>query len=119
VNLWISGDTEAALAQVREVFMRPGAAGGAFTLMSQWATALGDPQLALALRNGGGEAAGITGPRRDVSGLWLPYASAMRKLPGFKTWLGELGVVDYWRATGNWGDYCRPLEGNDDFECYR
>ncbi len=114
VNLWIAGDIEGALAFVRETFMRPGAAGGTFTLMSQWATALGDPQLALDLRNGKGEGSGL-GQRRDVSGMWLPYASDMRKLPGFKEWLVELGVVDYWRSTGNWADLCRPV--NDDFEC--
>jgi TolB-like protein/Flp pilus assembly protein TadD len=115
VNLWIAGNKEAALEEVRRIVMRPGVAGATFTLMSQWATVLGDPQLALDIRNGGGEVAGITGPRRDVSGLWLPYASDMRKLPGFKQWAQELGLVDYWRSTGNWADLCRPV--NDDFEC--
>jgi len=27
-----------------------------------------------------------------------------------------LKLYDYWRATGNWGDHCRPV-GADDFEC--
>jgi hypothetical protein len=26
-------------------------------------------------------------------------------------------VVDYWRETGSWGDYCRPV-GGDNFECH-
>ena len=25
-------------------------------------------------------------------------------------------AVEYWRESGNWGDYCRPV-GADDFEC--
>jgi hypothetical protein len=24
---------------------------------------------------------------------------------------------DYWRASGEWGDFARPL-GDDDFECW-
>jgi DNA-binding winged helix-turn-helix (wHTH) protein len=28
----------------------------------------------------------------------------------------DLGLVDYWRASGNWNDFCRPL-GKDDFDC--
>ena len=29
----------------------------------------------------------------------------------------ELGLVDYWRAVGDWGDFCKPV-GDDDFECH-
>jgi hypothetical protein len=29
----------------------------------------------------------------------------------------ELGLVDYWRASGKWGDFARPV-GTDDFECW-
>jgi hypothetical protein len=29
----------------------------------------------------------------------------------------ELGLADYWRASGNWSDFARPL-GTDDFECW-
>jgi hypothetical protein len=25
--------------------------------------------------------------------------------------------VDYFRASGNWGDFCKPV-GKDDFECH-
>jgi hypothetical protein len=28
----------------------------------------------------------------------------------------ELRLVDYWRSSGNWGDFCRPI-GRNDFEC--
>jgi TolB-like protein len=114
-DLWMQGDNVRALELIREFIRAPGRAGAAFTIASQWATVLGDPQLALDLRNGKGEVADFIGERRDVSALWHPYASDMRKLPGFKEWLNELGVVNYWRSTGNWADLCHPV--NDDFEC--
>jgi len=40
----------------------------------------------------------------------------MRRLPGFKDLVSKLGLVDYWRSSGNWGEFCR-LVGADDFEC--
>jgi hypothetical protein len=40
----------------------------------------------------------------------------MRRLPGFKTLMEKEGLLNYWRTTGNWADYCRPV--NDDFECF-
>jgi hypothetical protein len=48
--------------------------------------------------------------------LWLAIHKDMRRLPGFKDLVRDLGLVDYWRTTGNWGQFCRPL-GEDDFEC--
>ena len=48
---------------------------------------------------------------------WSPMTVAFRLTEAFKDAMREQGLVDYWRASGNWGDYCRPLEGNDDFEC--
>jgi hypothetical protein len=30
----------------------------------------------------------------------------------------DLGLHDYWRKSGRWGDFARPV-GNDDFEIYR
>lgn len=40
----------------------------------------------------------------------------MGKLPGFKDLVREVGLVDYRRSSGNWGDFCYPVS-NDDFEC--
>jgi len=80
--------------------------------LAAWAAYFSDPELAL----------------RAIQGLpplvvnafnwtvWRPVHSEMRRLPGFKVLLSEWGLVDYWRATGNWGDFCRP-SGTDDFEC--
>jgi TolB-like protein len=48
--------------------------------------------------------------------LWRHIHKGMRRLPGFKDLVRDVGLVDYWRTTGKWGDFCRPL-GDDDFEC--
>jgi hypothetical protein len=34
----------------------------------------------------------------------------------FKALLRDFRYVEYWRAQGTWGDFCRPT-GPDDFEC--
>ena len=48
--------------------------------------------------------------------LWSPILKEMRRLPGFKDIVREWKLVDYWRETGNWGEFCHPV-GRDDFEC--
>ena len=47
--------------------------------------------------------------------LWTTPYSSVRTLPGFKQLLRDAGVVDYWRQTGRWGDFCKPV--GEDFEC--
>jgi len=47
--------------------------------------------------------------------LWLPAMAAVRKDARFKDILRDLGLYDYWRKSGKWGDFARPL-GEDDFE---
>ena len=48
--------------------------------------------------------------------IWRPIHKGMRQLPEFKDFVREMGLVDYWRKSGKWGDFCRPV-GNDDFVC--
>jgi TolB-like protein len=48
--------------------------------------------------------------------MWHPALREVRKTPGFKSFVRELGLLDMWRASGRWNDYCHPL-GSDDFEC--
>ncbi|MEO6081159.1 MAG: TIR domain-containing protein [Steroidobacteraceae bacterium] len=48
--------------------------------------------------------------------IWDPGLSEVRKLPGFKQLMREIGLVDYWRKYG-WTDYCKPTTG-EDFECH-
>jgi TolB-like protein len=49
--------------------------------------------------------------------LWAPSHNGVREDPRFKQILRDQGLYDYWRASGDWGDFCKPV-GNDDFECH-
>jgi TolB-like protein len=53
----------------------------------------------------------------NAGDLWFPIFKRMHSDPRFKKTLRDLGLVDYWRTSGNWGDYCKPV-GKDDFECH-
>jgi TolB-like protein len=48
--------------------------------------------------------------------IWGPSYSGYRSDPAFKRLLRDLKLTDYFRATGNWGEFCHPV-GSDDFEC--
>jgi hypothetical protein len=48
--------------------------------------------------------------------IWRPIYHGMREDPGFKDLVRNQRLDDYWRATGNWSDFCRTL-GHADFEC--
>jgi TolB-like protein/Tfp pilus assembly protein PilF len=52
----------------------------------------------------------------QLESLWLNYVSGLRADPKFKAMVRESGLAHYFRASGKWGDYCRPV-GADDFEC--
>lgn len=52
-----------------------------------------------------------------IGGIWYSYGTGLRSDPEFKEVLRDLKLVDYYRAGGNWGDFCKPL-GPDDFECH-
>ena len=75
-----------------------------------WAGYFGDATLALkATRAAIDEQAGL------MVYVWLPQLASMRRLPEFKEYLREIGMVDYWKEYG-WPDICHEL-GEDDFEC--
>lgn len=48
--------------------------------------------------------------------IWDDVYADMRRLPDFNQLLQEKGVVDYWRATGKWGEFC-VAAGGQDFVC--
>jgi thioredoxin-like negative regulator of GroEL len=76
------------------------------------AFAMGDTELALtAMRHlvvdlGGG-----------LGNLWSSSSPAMRADPRFKQMLRDVGLIDFFRASGKWNDFCRPV-GEDDFQCH-
>lgn len=44
--------------------------------------------------------------------LWHPVLKRVRRSDGFAELVNGLGMVNAWRSTGHWGDFCRP--GPDD-----
>jgi len=106
----LRNDPQAALALIR----REAPKMQTFDIVpsSSWANYFGDPSLALSLFR--------RAPRGVQIGLlihiWLPLYADMRKLPAFKDLVRDLGLVDYWRSTGKWNDFCHPV-GDKDFEC--
>lgn len=83
------------------------------TGIAQMAGYFGDHELALKCLN---EAfVKHRGPNMVV--VWHPLLAGARKLEGFKQFAREVGLYEYWRASGHWGDFARPL-GDDDFEVF-
>jgi TolB-like protein len=50
--------------------------------------------------------------------IWHPQFKSARATAGFKTLVRDLGLYDYWRTSGHWGDFARPV-GEHDFEIFR
>lgn len=47
--------------------------------------------------------------------IWHPVMRNARKTSEFKQLLRDMGLMSYWRRSGQWGDFARSL-GDDDFE---
>jgi TolB-like protein/tetratricopeptide (TPR) repeat protein len=104
----------AARTAIREAFQDPSNQDATrIGVVGQYADHFGDKDLALvAFRR-----AMVELPTEDFTLLWNPYETGLRADPRFKDILRNLGLVDYFRKTGNWGDFCKPV-GKDDFECH-
>ena len=108
VMLGLLDTPEAAVAELRKFLTDP-AYANPFNrnTIAVWASYFGDHELALQIN-------------REIGSLsvatWRPIYKPMRRLPDFKEVVTKAGLVDYWRTTGNWGDFCHPV-GDDDFEC--
>ena len=114
VMLRYLGDPPAALGELQRQFDDPVSSSSNVALMmiSAWAAYFGKPELAV-------EAMERLPALMGVSFnwvIWRPVLRDMRRLPEFKALVRTWGLDDYWRETGNWGDYCRPV-GTNDFEC--
>lgn len=84
-----------------------------FGVLAMWSAYFDDPETALALIRRFYDSK-ITRDLVSMS-LWEPIYHGMRKLPGFKDLVREMGLVDYWLTYG-WADACHPV-GDNDFEC--
>jgi hypothetical protein len=106
---------EAARAAIRQAFDDPANQNASsLTGIFLYADLCGDKDLALAaLRR-----AFVDLNKINFEGLWWPFVTDLRTDPRFKDIVREIGLVDYWRVSGNWGDFARPL-GRDDFELIR
>ena len=106
-------DPVAALKELHRLAAEPRFQAGINRyVLSQWAAYFGDQKYALELFRDIADHSALSGQY----GAWRPINRNMRKLPGFKDYLRKIGLVDYWRKSGNWGDFCHPI-GDDDFEC--
>ena len=110
VDVMATEDAGTALNKLKEFVKRPDIFPSAKMTAVHVASALGDPELALEIF--------VNSVRYNdnLEAIWHPIDSPVRKLPGFKTFVQKVGLYDYWRTTGEWGDFCRPV-GDDDFEC--
>jgi TolB-like protein len=106
-------DAEAARAAIRAAFVDP--VNQDSTRIDQiliYADHYGDRDLALAALR---KYFDLNGP--NFHQLWWPYESGLRSDPRFKSILRDLGLADYFRTSGKWGDFCKPV-GEADFECH-
>ncbi len=106
-------DREAALATLRRLFADPAMqTASAMLWLAAFADHFDDSDLALAaLRR-----SFVDLRATNVGMIWRPYRNTLRTDPRFKDILRDVGLADYFRQSGNFGDFCRPI-GNDDFEC--
>lgn len=81
------------------------------SILANWAAYYGHTSLALDLLK---KAVQMPTYNPSTMILWRPNMREVRKLPGFKDIVRDLGYIEYWRKYG-WGDFCRPA--GDDFVC--
>jgi tetratricopeptide (TPR) repeat protein len=104
---------KAARAAIRQAFDDPAYQDPTrIAFIAVYADHFGDKDLALAaMRREYIDLNGVS-----LASLWWPYETGLRADARFKELLRDMGLADYFRESGNWGDFCRPL-GRDDFEC--
>jgi hypothetical protein len=71
--------------------------------MADFALLLGDRALSL-------EALRASASTQTLHGIWRPALAEVRQMPEFEEFVRQVGLVDYWRASGDWGDFCHEAE---------
>jgi tetratricopeptide (TPR) repeat protein len=107
----VAGDRKAMQAALRSDYpdlSKPSSTQ--LVLVYQLADAARDRDLALSALER------LLGQLSEYWPLWIAPDSGVRSDPRFKALLRESGLAEYFRTTGNWGDFCKPV-GKDDFEC--
>ncbi len=105
-------DREAALAELRRLgTILPGQYGiGSNVGLGLWAAYFEDYELALTFLEAASE------DSCNTFALWNPLFKESRQLPRFKALVRKLKLDEYWRGTGKWNEFCRPI-GETDFQC--
>jgi adenylate cyclase len=108
-ELLLMEDTEAALSELKELSKGSEISPITRIFLAHVASELGGVELAFE---------NIRDSRDDnlLIAFWHPIHRAIRQLPAFKTYVRDIGLYDYWSASGEWGDFCRPV-GDGDFVC--
>ena len=96
-----------ALAELRRAYEASGAGDpNQRRNIGLWAGYFGNPVLAFtAMRAAIDEQGGL------AAYLWLPQLAEMRRLPEFKAYMREIGMVAYWQKYDWPRRFCRPLNG--------
>lgn len=106
-------DPATALAQLHKMAGSQKLSTPARTSIAQWAAYYGDSEFALNVLR---EILPAEKVDSISSVIWRPVFRKVRKLEGFRTLLDDIGLVDYWRTSGDWGDFCQPV-GEKNFKC--
>lgn len=103
---------EGMAALARRLAGAPKQGRAAYSLAALLAGQAGEPELAVDLLRKAYLGPGWAG----YFYMWFPQLAETRKTEGFKTLVHDLGFVAMWRKSGDWGDFCKPLNDTD-FEC--
>jgi TolB-like protein len=98
--------TPASTAKARRELLQLGDAGGVrLTLAIGMLSSLGDVDAAFRLA--ARYQPGLSLTQATTTFLFLPDTAAMRRDPRFMQLAARIGLLQFWRSTGRWPDFCR------------